>query len=244
MVRRLVRALASLFGLAVITAVPWMLWAVIRGPLTDRSVEELRSALGRGELPPEVVVAVLVVVAALAWFQVVVAVVVEVAARVRRRPVPTVRGLGSGQRLAALLVGGLTVIATLAPRTPGGEPRRAHAYALAQPVGVEPGRSLDSAAAASPSIVVQHGDTLSGIAAAHLGSVRRAPLRQPASHPAGVGAVLAGGRGARSAGCARPASTRDGPFRSAAPCDADGGNDRDHVGTRRGDPTTPFRPAV
>jgi hypothetical protein len=170
MVRRLVRALASLFGLAVIAAVPWMLWAVIRGPLTDRSVEELRSALGRGELPPEVVVAVLVVVAALAWFQVVVAVVVEVAARVRRRPVPTVRGLGSGQRLAALLVGGLTVIATLAPRTPGGEPRRAHAYALAQPVGAELGRSLASAAVASPSIVVQQGDTLSGIAAAHLGS--------------------------------------------------------------------------
>lgn len=154
LISRSLRALASLVALAVIAAVPVLVHRVLRGPLVGADPADWWAALQRGELRPQIVIALLVAVVSLAWLRLALGLVVETLAAVRRRPAPSMRSLGSGQRLAALIVGGLTALVAMVPRLPGEATR---------------------VAAAARTVVVQPGDSLSRIASAQLGDAAAWP---------------------------------------------------------------------
>lgn len=108
---RFTRALVVLVG--VFAAVPWALLRYAGTPVPERVpdlVEAYRS-LERTGVAAGTVIWWLALVVWLAWLRLVVALVVELVARLGRRPAPTVRVLGSSQRIASSLLASLLMVA-------------------------------------------------------------------------------------------------------------------------------------
>jgi len=111
--RRVVRAVAAWTVLAaLVVGVPLALARFVGWPL-PRSFPTWSSVVGsiqRSGVEPTVVVKTLAVVLWVCWARLAVAVAVSIVATVRRRPVPTIRGLGSAQRWAASLLASATML--------------------------------------------------------------------------------------------------------------------------------------
>lgn len=119
---RWLRRLVALVVLAVVVAAPPIALVCFTGAPWTMSMPDLRaawSALGQGRVEADVVIGVLALVLWIAWVRLVGSLAVEFWHVVRRCPTPPVRVLGRGsQRLAALLVSGIWVLATTAGRAP------------------------------------------------------------------------------------------------------------------------------
>jgi nucleoid-associated protein YgaU len=119
---RWVRALVALVaGTALVVGVPLALIGLTGAPWPD-SVPDLPAAwaaVEEGRLEVDVVVRVLALVLWVAWARLVGSLAVEVWHLVRRRPTPRIGVLGgSTQRLAAVLVSGISVLAVAPSREP------------------------------------------------------------------------------------------------------------------------------
>lgn len=105
-----IRVLASLLALAgIVVGLPYALVTLAGSPIPDRlpTWDDLTSALLRQDDGSLLLVALTYVVW-IAWTVFVVLLVIEAAAHVRGRRAPHIPGLGGPQRLAALLVGGIS----------------------------------------------------------------------------------------------------------------------------------------
>lgn len=139
-VSRLLGALAtSLLGLGLVVGVPVALVAAVGVPwaLGSSRLGELAASWRAGVVDPDAVVTVLTLVVWVAWLRVVVALVLDAAARLTHRPPPQARLLGGSQRMAAVIVTGAAILVSLLARV---------------------------SSARGATITVQPGDTLSGIA--------------------------------------------------------------------------------
>lgn len=186
------RALAALLLLVTLTGgAPVALYVVAGSPLPTRlpSLAEMTGGLTRPD-DGALVLSALKLIAWAAWVSFALAVVMDLAARVRGRPmVPHLPGFGTPQRLAtglitsALLAAGSPAIAAATPPPPVAVVAPPHP--LAQPLvrnaagaAGPPTPAVAKAAGTKPrrpSYQVKHGDTLSRIARLKLGSAKRWP---------------------------------------------------------------------
>lgn len=196
MMRRLLVGLTSLLGLMlVVVGVPAALLLVGFSP-ARAGIVSWPDLWVRLSMPDDgtLISALLTVVAWAAWAYLTVAILVEVAAAIRRTPPPQVPGLHLGQAAARQLVAGAAVLFMAAPLLGSISP------AAAAPITPPPAAGASHAPAATPvakdtavsahavkKITVHKGDTLSGIAKKHLGDAHKWPrifkastdIRQP-----------------------------------------------------------------
>ncbi|KAB7740346.1 LysM peptidoglycan-binding domain-containing protein [Nostocoides sp. F2B08] len=191
---RLVGLLATLATLVLVAGVPTALVAFAGNPLPDTipTFDTIRTAL---TIPDDgtLLLAVITWIAWIAWAVLTLAVLLEVAARLRGVHAPQLPGLALPQGAAAQLVGAATLLFLVAP------PSIATAHATpAQPVPAvtapltptatapgwtQAGASADAvtappaaeSSAAAETYTVRRGDSLSRIAAEHLGDGDRWP---------------------------------------------------------------------
>jgi DNA-binding SARP family transcriptional activator len=181
--RQVASGLGALAGLLVlVVGVPVALWKLVGWPLPTSlpSWDEISDALGRSDLPDSTLIKTVAVVGWLAWLQVAMSIVVEVAAWLRGRPAHRLPSAGMVQpavrRLvatAAMLVSTATSNLSIAAASPALPPAvvvvEHTSVVVASPAFRTENGVTAAPAPSSPTYVVQRRDTLWGLAEAHLG---------------------------------------------------------------------------
>ncbi|MEZ5219625.1 MAG: LysM peptidoglycan-binding domain-containing protein [Ilumatobacteraceae bacterium] len=175
---------------------PWALLRFVGVPdlpstssIDQAAIQETWQAFIRDGRSDHAVVVVLAVVVWVAWLRIAIALVVEVVARLARRPVPRLPGLGHSQQLVASLLSSLLVATAMSAGTAGATgipdlPRRSGRHRTRPPrrrwrstmsPTQRPGdrQPLTSAAADVASVTVVRNDSWWRLAERHLGDGTR-----------------------------------------------------------------------
>ncbi len=116
MIRRILRSLAALVVLgALLGGVPWALVRFVGSPVPTHpgGVGAVIDEIGRGGFGAGAVIRILAVIVWVAWLRLALAVLVELAAAVLRRPVPRIGLLGASQSWASALVGSAGLLSSV-----------------------------------------------------------------------------------------------------------------------------------
>lgn len=115
---RFLRGVGALLALlAVVVALPIGLWAVAGSPIPQSipSWDEATIALSRPDVTGQITLGLIKYAGWLAWLTFTIAVLVELPAQIRGIEAPHLKGLGSQQRAAGLLVAAVIAMLTVAP---------------------------------------------------------------------------------------------------------------------------------